>query len=92
MVLCNYCDFWCRKIFYQNICKIIPKFLYLQSNMVSKIDISNCGFAAPAGNMSINYQPNGNIKNKTGLGEYTYHPTLKHALEYVEDPNGLRAV
>jgi len=39
--------------------------------------------------MEINYKSNGNISNKTGLGTYTYHDTKVHAVETVENPNGL---
>ena len=39
--------------------------------------------------MSIGYDANGNIQNKTGLGEYGYHATQKHAVEYIENTDGL---
>ena len=39
--------------------------------------------------MSIGYQVNGNIANKTGLGAYGYHPTKVHAVETIENPQGL---
>jgi len=39
--------------------------------------------------MSIAYEPNGNIINKTGLGEYAYHPAKPHAVEYINNTAGL---
>jgi len=39
--------------------------------------------------MAINYKVNGNIQDKTGLGAYGYHPTKVHAVETIENPQGL---
>ena len=39
--------------------------------------------------MTLNYDSNGNILDKTGLGEYGYHSTQKHAVEYIENVAGL---
>jgi RHS repeat-associated protein len=39
--------------------------------------------------MKINYNPNGNISNKTGLGTYSYHSTKKHAITGVDNTAGL---
>ena len=39
--------------------------------------------------MNITYQSNGNIANKTGLGNYTYASSKPHALETVQDSAAL---
>ena len=40
--------------------------------------------------MEMEYQSNGNIFTKTGLGEYAYHPTQVHAVEYIDNTDDLR--
>jgi RHS repeat-associated protein len=39
--------------------------------------------------MKINYKPNGNIANKTGLGTYSYLSDKPHAISGVDNTNGL---
>jgi RHS repeat-associated protein len=39
--------------------------------------------------MKIEYEANGNIKTKTGLGSYDYHPSRVHAVEYVDNTGDL---
>ena len=38
--------------------------------------------------LSMNYYPNGNIQNKSDVGNYTYDPTKVNALTQVTNPNG----
>jgi YD repeat-containing protein len=39
--------------------------------------------------MSVSYAANGNISSKTGVGQYAYLPGKPHAVEYVDNTDGL---